>query len=365
MLDVASPRVLSYTYKVMEIIDDLPVKSDLEKYLSALEKIVYFAEANKFYVDLNLCLGIYLVNVNLKNIVKQKGHLLPFHKQVRLDNLVKTNDNIIGYFSKMTQEHLEQQLQINHDLPMGILHLYTGKSSWPKRMRKFNIDLLKKTKFYSRKRLEDLYQRWSDYMKGMIHSTGSPTPEETDHCLKLLAQNPINPNNAWSHCHVPYDCIEKVSHGVNRAYGINRRLLFLLAARHWRGCVVLPAENDKDFIDTLCAKMYNEIEYIANHDLGLPDVVMEHMSLCSLEGHTQFMRRSWLDSLLDFQTEVGCFNASRPSDGTVMPKLPKNITWVFLRLDLIIWEGSCNSHTTAVAGSMLASVLRFIIENFY
>lgn len=57
--------------------------------------------------------------MNLKNIVKQKGHLLPFHKQVRLDNLVKTNDNIIGYFSKMTQEHLEQQLQINHDLPMG------------------------------------------------------------------------------------------------------------------------------------------------------------------------------------------------------------------------------------------------------
>lgn len=57
------------------------------------------------------------------------------------------------------------------------------------------------------------------------------------------------------------------------------RLLFLLAARHWRGCVVLPAENDKDFIDGLCAKMYNEIEYIANHDLGLPDVVMEHSKL--------------------------------------------------------------------------------------
>lgn len=62
MLDVASSRVLSYTYKVMEIIDDLPVKSDLEKYLSALEKVVYFAEANKFYVDLNVCLGIYLIN---------------------------------------------------------------------------------------------------------------------------------------------------------------------------------------------------------------------------------------------------------------------------------------------------------------
>lgn len=46
-------------------------------------------------------------------------------------------------------------------------------------MRKFNIDLLKKTKFFSRKRLEDLYQRWPDYMKGMVHSIGSPTPEET------------------------------------------------------------------------------------------------------------------------------------------------------------------------------------------
>lgn len=50
------------TYKEMEVIDDLPVKVNLEKYLLSLEKIIYFVNSHRLYVDLNLNFGIFLVN---------------------------------------------------------------------------------------------------------------------------------------------------------------------------------------------------------------------------------------------------------------------------------------------------------------
>lgn len=54
------------------------------------------------------------------------------------------------------------------------------------------------------------------------------------------------------------------------------RLLFLLGARYWRTCVIMSVQDDKQIIDSICAKMYNELEYIANHEFRMPDLFMEH-----------------------------------------------------------------------------------------
>lgn len=51
-----------YIRKEMEIVEGLPKKSDFDKYLSVLEKTVAFVNGHRFYVDLNLCFGLFLIN---------------------------------------------------------------------------------------------------------------------------------------------------------------------------------------------------------------------------------------------------------------------------------------------------------------
>lgn len=62
MWRIITSQQVTYNYKQMEIIDDLPVKNDLDKYLSILERIVYFVDGHRYYVDTDLCFGIYLIN---------------------------------------------------------------------------------------------------------------------------------------------------------------------------------------------------------------------------------------------------------------------------------------------------------------
>lgn len=52
----------TYNYKEMEIIDDLPMKMNLEQYLTVLEKTINFVSLHKNLADLNVCFGIYLIN---------------------------------------------------------------------------------------------------------------------------------------------------------------------------------------------------------------------------------------------------------------------------------------------------------------
>lgn len=51
-----------YNYRVMEVIDDLPVPNDMDRYLSSLKRIMHFIDGHKYYVDVDLCFSIYLIN---------------------------------------------------------------------------------------------------------------------------------------------------------------------------------------------------------------------------------------------------------------------------------------------------------------
>lgn len=86
-------------------------------------------------------------------------------------------------------------------------------------------------------------------------------------------------------------------------------------------------------------------------------------TLCSLEGHAQFLRRSWIDEILDFQTEYGCFNITRPYEEITVPITstePQNI-----KRNATDWNNACNAHVTGVAGAMIAAAIRLIMENYF
>lgn len=84
------------------------------------------------------------------------------------------------------------------------------------------------------------------------------------------------------------------------------------------------------------------------------------VTLCSFEGHAQFLRRSWIEELLEFQTRYGCFNLTRPSaSSSLLVAMFQNISD---KGDIMVWEESCNAHITGVAGVVLATAIGFITE---
>lgn len=67
-------------------------------------------------------------------------------------------------------------------------------------------------------------------------------------------------------------------------------------------------------------------------------------------GHTEFLRRDWLEEGIRHQTEVGCFYS--PLHG--------------LERDTSLEaERPCDMHLTGVAVASLASAIRWILENDY
>ncbi|CAB3257251.1 unnamed protein product [Arctia plantaginis] len=252
-----------YNYKVMEIIDDLPVQNDY---------------------------------VHLRGVLQWKSDILSHERRDLIVQLVQTNENIINRFVRISKEQTD-----NNEVP----------------------DVLIQKK-----------------------------------CLKLLAENPYNNFTDFIHCQMPYTCLEYLGIGFDYGYEIAHRLLLLLAARYWRHCLI--TSNDKGVIDKLCVIMYNELEYMANHEFGLPDLFLDHITLCSFEGHAQFLRRSWIEELLDFQTRFGCFNLTRPSaSSTLLVAIFQNISD---KGDIMVWQESCNAHITGVAGVVLATAIEFITE---
>ena len=62
--------IVIFKYNVVakkEIYMDLPIRSDFDRYLSALEKVVDFCAKHKNYVDVNMKFGLFLIDGKVFN----------------------------------------------------------------------------------------------------------------------------------------------------------------------------------------------------------------------------------------------------------------------------------------------------------
>ncbi|XP_041974052.1 uncharacterized protein LOC121729564 [Aricia agestis] len=173
-----------------------------------------------------------------------------------------------------------------------------------------------------------------------------PSAKESDYCLKLLAGS----DTSDGVCLLDDHCSRIVKSGSDIGYALCHRALLLLMARNSKYCSILSPGQDSDLLDSFCSMSYAEAEYIAHHDFGLVDLMLEHISICILHGRTEFLRRSWLNNILEFQTAYGCFSQS--------------ITDVEDDNNDLL-EGRCSGHTTALATSVLAGAVRYIILEQY
>ncbi|XP_075992881.1 uncharacterized protein LOC142987828 [Anticarsia gemmatalis] len=344
----------------MAVFDDVPMKNDLDKYLTRLERIVLFYSRNKIYLDLNLAFGLFLIDLNLKTIFRIKEKRLPSDVKHRLAAILKKNKEGVEYFLQKTRND-----ESVFTSPLyNIVKLLFQSPNWQRYLQKFKTDLLKRTKSYSKAQLDKVYSDWDTYVQHLYKFQDHvPLPAMSDDCISELAKNPINKNRHLTRCETHASCVQTIEKGTNFGYAITHRYLYVLMARYSRGCTVISASEDKRMLDKFCATMYNEAEYIANHNFEVSDVLMEQIALCSLQGHVQFLRRSWIDQLLDFQTAMGCVKShnSRRMEGDVRER----VSWQFSVENNEILKGKCNTHTTATAAGMLSATIRFLLESFY
>ncbi|XP_028169270.1 uncharacterized protein LOC114359185 [Ostrinia furnacalis] len=187
----------------------------------------------------------------------------------------------------------------------------------------------------------------------------------SDLCMLSLANNEIQ-DSIQTRCDVYEPCYDMLMNGTDFGYALSHRLLFLLHARHSRGCSIFSKEQDESLTKKFCKTAYSEAEFIANNDYQAVDLLLEQMGLCTLDGHPQFLKRSWLSNVLRFQTEYGCFG-QRLTQAPARSRLSRTppIWKIAKNLDHRIMDGLCDGHVTSVASATLAAAIRYILETYY
>ncbi|KAJ8734246.1 hypothetical protein PYW07_014797 [Mythimna separata] len=306
---------------------------------------------------------MFMVEVNLKSM-DGKRYDIPPKIRFRLEQILLKIEVLADYFHYMVQKHNDGKNK-KYSQDMEIAKLFYNITTWPRPPDKFNTDLLNRTRIYSPKQLKKIYGKWKRYHNNVNDFAKSkPSPKESDECIQLLARNSIS--RELTDCRIPGHCEKILYEGSEYGYGLSHRLLFMAIARFSRNCIVFTEKVDQINTDKYCRRSFSEAQYIALNGFKLPDLMYEHITLCSLFGHAQFFRNSWIRRLLQFQTLEGCFSdkiAIGEFDADLLRE-GDNDEWKITNPEDIM-NGQCNGHFTAVAAATLSSVLRYIFETYH
>ncbi|XP_063837012.1 uncharacterized protein LOC135086136 [Ostrinia nubilalis] len=352
---------VDYDYKDSIVSKNFPQKSDLLTYLKSLRRIIDFCSKHKVDLDMNFEFGLFLINVNLKKVLHNKRNRIPKHVQTYITLLLKENDDLIDFFDFMVSGNHDSKERSNK----LITTLFSNETQWMKRLQRFHAELLTESD-ESSQRFSGKSLTWSRYMENVDDTDRwTPSPKLSDLCMLSLANNEIQ-DSIQTRCDVYEPCYEMLMNGTDFGYALSHRLLFLLHARHSRGCSIFSKEQDESLTKKFCKTAYSEAEFIANNDYQAVDLLLEQMGLCTLDGHPQFLKRSWLSNVLRFQTKYGCFG-QRLTQAPARSRLsrPPPIWKIAKNLDHRIMDGLCDGHVTSVASATLAAAIRYILETYY
>ncbi|XP_045785976.1 uncharacterized protein LOC123881308 [Maniola jurtina] len=348
------------TTNVIDHAWDLPTDKELYKYLSTVKTVVDYCAEYKDEVDINLAFGLFLTNINLGHTLHKKQRMIPEIVRNQIKYIINENNEILDDFifkesvieSKKGEDGKMKNLK-------SILSLFNNATHWVESLEKFVYTVEKR---YTPDQLREMYSPFRLYMKKVGNFLkGSPTPDDSDDCLISLSKNPRNMKGSPPRCSVDDFCHDMLKRGTNFGYSLSHRIVFLLMARFGRRCCVFSEQTDRAMVKQFCSTAHAEAEYIVENSYGLADLFMEIIVLCTVDGHSQFLNRIWLDNILKFQTPEGCF-------GTIPVKKIHPIRRSFFVTEMgksnLLQEG-CNAHTTGLAAATFSAAVRLIIEKYY
>ncbi|XP_034841239.1 uncharacterized protein [Maniola hyperantus] len=340
---------------------DLPTDNELYKYLSTVKTVVDFCAEYKDQVDINLAFGLFLTNINLGNALLNKKRTIPENVKNKIKYIINENNEILDDYiyqeslieSKTGEDRKTKNLK-------SILSLFNNATHWVESLEKFVYTVEKR---FTPDQSREIYSPFSFYMKKVNNLyKGFPTPTDSDECLISLSRNPTNKKLSSPRCSVDDFCHDMLKRGTNFGYALTHRIVFLLMARFGRGCSIFSEQTDRGLVQQFCSTAHAEAVYIAENGYGLADLFMELITLCTVDGHSQFLHRIWMDNILKFQSPDGCF-------GVIPVKKIHPIGRSFFATNLgkynNLLQDGCNAHTTGIAAATFSAAVRFIIEKYY
>ncbi|KAJ0180976.1 hypothetical protein K1T71_003061 [Dendrolimus kikuchii] len=334
----------SHNYQTIVKQHDYLSKSDLLVLLQSLEKIIKFITFNNISLSLNFVFGIFLVSVNLERVLIVDNHDLGFFMRQYMTHLLETNNRNLNVF----MEHIEKFIN-ERDMKI-FAGLNPNAFDWASRIYTFKIP--SRREYVNLKKEQTIPNKTS---KGVL---SVPSPKMSDKCLASFSQSPVDYTEELTQCKVAGICYYVIRNGTNAEYALTHRLLPLLIAQIGRNCNIFSPEEDSQRVNKFCSDIYKEAHRITENNFSNMDLLLEQITLCSLNGDALFFHRRWFAEILQYQTTEGCFSyysintkTRKANEELVNKKSTK--------------YSACGEHITSVAAGALSAAIRFIIERFY
>ncbi|XP_003695174.2 UPF0764 protein C16orf89 homolog [Apis florea] len=181
---------------------------------------------------------------------------------------------------------------------------------------------------------------------------GVPKEEESDRCLVEIVRNKFNSDHR-----IPSLCLEILTtRESTKGYPLTHRLLIVQIAKIMECDQDLPSS---ELILFYCSAIFQDLIdiEIAGFPYQTPDLMMEQVVLCGIEGFLEFTDKHYQRLILDWSHPSGCFS----SFGN---KFLNNKMRVIRRASMQTDFG-CDNHATGLAAASLSLFIRKSLENTY
>ncbi|XP_076170901.1 UPF0764 protein C16orf89 homolog isoform X2 [Ptiloglossa arizonensis] len=178
---------------------------------------------------------------------------------------------------------------------------------------------------------------------------GTPREEESDRCLGEIARNKLN-----SRYRLPDTCVEILKRrDYTRGYPLAHRLLIVQVAR----ATGLLGDLPTDLIVSYCSVILQDLLDIeaAGFPYNTPDLTMEQVLLCGMEGFLEFTGEHYEQLVLGWPHPNSCFSSfGSPDDQLRIVRRASRET-----------DFGCDSHATGLAAALLSFFVRENVENAF
>ncbi|GBP27769.1 UPF0764 protein C16orf89 [Eumeta japonica] len=322
--------LLTHTHTRCEIEKEENHEFNLFRYIESIDEVVQFVHKYRNNIYINLGLGLLIAKVNLKAVVRDIEGLPEsiLSSILRLDyELEKT----MKYFYRYQVPEIIRQDKIQANITSLL-----NETTWLRRIRKFEDKVLITT-LRNAPVVETL--SWDNYIQKLNQGPVVPDQYQSVICIASVGENPINTERRLTKCQIHEECYEVILSGTSVGYALTHRLMIILAAHFGRNCYIFSRSRDEVLIREMCAWTLKEAQYIAEHGYKLRDLMMEQISLCALNGYSEFLQHVWFSKFLELQSTTGCFAEED--------------------------NGDCKEHATAAAVSSISAAVRFLCQELY
>ncbi|XP_076650006.1 UPF0764 protein C16orf89 homolog [Halictus rubicundus] len=189
---------------------------------------------------------------------------------------------------------------------------------------------------------------------GDLIMQGTPKEEESDRCLGEIVTNGLN-----SRYRMPDTCNQiLMRRDLTRGYPLTHRLLIVQVAKTL-GCEHGLPMRMSDLVASYCSSILQDLTDIeaAGFPYQTPDLMMEQVLLCGMEGFLEFTGGHFERLLLGWAQPSGCFSSFGNKS---LENAPRKVRRASTPTDF-----GCDSHATGLAAATLSLFIRENVENAF